>query len=170
MSRSDAAGPLARWRAVGGARYNCPVSRRALATAAVLLLAWVPAWADEVATGAETGVGGEHLECRPPKARPGEHRMFFKVPHAHSRTEAHARVQYMLDYWKRRYGVKSAWDGDHAVLQGRIMGVQFKGWLEVKDDEIGGEATDPGFLWRGMAHKYVEGKLKKYMHPNYDEP
>lgn len=151
-----------------GARgTNAPVSRRALATAAVLLLAWAPARADEVGL---TGDDGDHLECRPPKAKPGEQRMLFKVPHAHSREEAHARVQYMLDYWKRRYGVKSAWDGDHAVLQGRIMGVQFKGWLEVKDGEVGGEATDPGFLWRGMAHKYVEGKLKKYMHPNYDEP
>jgi hypothetical protein len=42
--------------------------------------------------------------------------------------------------------------------------------LEVTDSCVQAQATDPGLVWRGTGVSYVERKLKKYLHPTYDEP
>ena len=74
------------------------------------------------------------------------------------------------DYWKKRFGVTSRWEGDRGVATGNIMGIAFTAWFEVTDTTVGGDCTDPGFFTRGIAYAYIDKKLKKYMHPNYDEP
>jgi hypothetical protein len=96
--------------------------------------------------------------------------MIFKVPHTFSVADAHARLGYLLEYWKGRYGVSVTWLADRAWVDGSIWGVRFKGWIQVGEGEITSEANDPGFFVRGRGHHYVESKLKKYMHPTYAEP
>lgn len=139
-----------------------------LALAALILFTGV-APSDERAARQQPAVPFS-VGTSPPAARPGEQRLRFKVTHAHTRAEARARLQYLFDYWKKRFGVASKWEGDHAVASGTIMGISFTAWVEVTDSSVGGESTDPGFFTRGVAYAYIEKKLKKYMHPNYDEP
>jgi hypothetical protein len=105
-----------------------------------------------------------------PPAKPGETRLHFKVSHSHSRAEARARVGYLFDYWKKRFGVVSRWEGDKGVATGNIMGITFTAWFEVTDTSVGGDTTDPGFFTRGIAYAYIDKKLKKYMNPTYDDP
>lgn len=151
------------------------LSRPARPLALALALVCGQARAEEHAPGLTVGkaavaVPSAIRDTSAPPTRPGEHRLKFKVPHGHSREEARARTQYLFDYWKKRFGVVSRWDGDHAVASGNIMGISFTAWVEVTDSTVGGESTDPGFFTRGIAYAYIEKKLKKYMHPRYDEP
>jgi hypothetical protein len=143
------------------------VTRAALIALLVVPLLSTAARAEEHAAGVAVAPG---REISAPPAGPGEHRLHFKVLHKHSRDEARARTQYLFDYWKKRFGVTSRWDGDRAVASGNIMGISFTAWVEVTDTQVAGESTDPGFFTRGVAYAYIENKLKKYMHPNYDEP
>lgn len=94
----------------------------------------------------------------------------LSVAHKFSRTEARARVQMLLDYWHKRFGLKSSWTGDSVSLAGNIWGVSFTGVLEVDDLTVHAAASDPGFLWRGKARSYVTKKLKKYLSPTYEDP
>lgn len=153
-----------------------PALRRpALLCSLLLALASGRGRAEERATalaaaGATAAFPAAIRDTSAPPTKPGEQRLKFKVPHKHSRDEARARTQYLFDYWKKRFGVVSRWEGDHAVASGKIMGISFTAWVEVTDSTVGGESTDPGFFTRGVAYAYIEKKLKKYMHPNYDEP
>jgi hypothetical protein len=94
----------------------------------------------------------------------------FKISHTFERTEARERVRQLLHYWKERFGVVSEWSGDHVLMSGRVYGVEIIAALDVTDGEVVGVARDPGFFWRGQAHSYVEGKLKKYLNPSYQDP
>jgi hypothetical protein len=118
---------------------------------------------------AAQGDGGEPLPPFTLDADSASH-MIFKVPHAYSVADAHARLGYLLEYWKSRYGVSVTWIADRAWVDGSIWGVRFKGWIQVGEQEITSEANDPGFFVRGRGHHYVQSKLKKYMHPNFAEP
>jgi Putative polyhydroxyalkanoic acid system protein (PHA_gran_rgn) len=143
------------------------VIRLALRSLFLSALLSTSALAEEHAAGQTTSAP---RDTAAPALKPGEHRLHFKVKHQHSREQARARTQYLFDYWKKRFGVVSKWEGDHAVASGNIMGISFTAWVEVTDSSVGGESTDPGFFTRGIAYAYIESKLKKYMHPNYDEP
>lgn len=97
-------------------------------------------------------------------------KLAIRVGHEFSIQTAHERLQMLLDYWSKAFGVKSLWDGQKAWISGRVMGVTVRAWLEIRDGGIGGEAVDPGPLFRGIARDYVTKKLRKYMHPQYQEP
>lgn len=90
-------------------------------------------------------------------------------PHTFSREEARVRVQQLLDYWSKRFGVRRNWRGDVAEVRGHVMGVVFNARLVVHDHEVRAEASDPGFLVRGVALDYVHRKLRKYLDPVYAE-
>lgn len=79
--------------------------------------------------------------------------------------EAKQRVMALLDYWKRKYGVSSAWQELSATMSGKAMGVSIDGKLEVRPDKIAGEAADPGFLLRGQAKAYLTRKFTEYLNP-----
>ena len=100
----------------------------------------------------------------------GPDKMTLKVAHAFTTQEAHVRLQQLIDYWKNRFGVEQQWAGDRVWVSGSIIGIDFKAFLEVKGDSVQCESTDPGRLWRGFAQDYVAKKLKKYLHPKYEEP
>jgi hypothetical protein len=90
----------------------------------------------------------------------------FDVPNTLAVDEAKKRVEALLDYWNRQYGVTSQWVGAKATMVGRVVGVSVDGNLEVRGDRIAGEAADPGFLLRGQAQKYLTRKFGEYLDPS----
>ncbi len=89
----------------------------------------------------------------------------FEVGHSLSKDEARSRVAQLLEYWSAKYGVKATWTGDKAHASGKVMGLSFHADLEVTGDKVGGEATDPGFLLRDKARKYLTEKFASYLAP-----
>ncbi len=89
----------------------------------------------------------------------------FEVPSSVPVDEAKKRIAALLDYWKRKYGVTSSWDGHKAKMAGKALGVSIDGALEVHGHKIAGEAADPGMLLRGQAQKYLTRKFSEYLNP-----
>jgi hypothetical protein len=90
----------------------------------------------------------------------------LEVPHQVSKDEARKRVAQLVEYWASKYGVKVDWAGDRAKLNGKVMGITLDANLEVSDKKVAGEATDPGFLFRDKAKKYLTQKLAETLDPN----
>lgn len=107
--------------------------------------------------------------AQPDPKRLGPETITLKVGHKFSTAEAHVRVQQLLDYWKKRFGVTQDWTGEKVWVSGSIVGVDFHAILEVSDGQVRCESTDPGGMWRGFARDYVAKKLRKYLHPKYEE-
>ena len=89
----------------------------------------------------------------------------FEVPNSLPIEDAKKRVEALLSYWNRKYGVQSKWDGVKATMAGKAVGVTIDGGLEVLGHKIAGEASDPGFLLRGQAQKYLTRKFSEYLDP-----
>lgn len=89
----------------------------------------------------------------------------FEVPHTLSKDDARARVEALVGYWQRQYGVRTDWSGDRARIAGKVMGITLDANLEVAAGKVGGEATDPGMLLRGQAQKYLTRKFNDYLDP-----
>jgi hypothetical protein len=100
---------------------------------------------------------------------PGGHPMVFEQSHSFSRVEARERIQQLLDYWSSRWGIRRDWHGDCVSIEGTVMGVLINAELVVGDRGVSASASDPGFFLRGAAIGYVSGKLRKYLHPSYQE-
>jgi hypothetical protein len=90
----------------------------------------------------------------------------FGVPHSLPREQARQRVEKLVSYWSAKYGLKAAWSGDSATLSGKAMGISLQARLEVRDGGVEGEATDPGFLLRDRARKYLAQKFGDYLDPS----
>src|SRR3990167_7509091 len=89
----------------------------------------------------------------------------FEVPNSLPVEDAKKRVEALLGYWNRKYGVSSAWNGVNATMKGKAVGVTIDGNLAVETTRIAGEASDPGMLLRGQAKKYLERKFAEYLDP-----
>lgn len=89
----------------------------------------------------------------------------FEVPNQLPIEEAKKRVEALLAYWNRKYGVTSAWNDVAATMKGKAMGVTIDGKLAVEPRRIAGEASDPGMLLRGQAQKYLTRKFAEYLDP-----
>lgn len=89
----------------------------------------------------------------------------FEVAHSLPKDEAKKRVEALLGYWERKYGVRSSWSGDAVKVVGRAMGVAIDASFQVTERNVGGEATDPGFLLRAQATKYLQKKFNDYLDP-----
>lgn len=87
----------------------------------------------------------------------------FDVPNTLPVEDAKKRVEALLSYWNRKYGVSSTWSGASATMKGKAMGVSIDGKLTVEAARIAGEAIDPGMLLRGQAKKYLERKFAEYL-------
>lgn len=94
----------------------------------------------------------------------------LSVGHAFERPEARERVGYLLAYWARRFGIASEWRGDRVFLTGQVWGIDIKAVFTVEDHAVRALAHDPGTMFASAAHGYVNRKLRKYLHPTYDEP
>jgi hypothetical protein len=89
----------------------------------------------------------------------------FEVPNSLPVEDAKKRVEALLGYWNRKYGVTSAWEGVSATMKGKAVGVTIDGKLSVEAARIAGEASDPGMLLRGQAQKYLTRKFAEYLDP-----
>lgn len=89
----------------------------------------------------------------------------FEVPNSLPTEEAKKRVEALLSYWNRKYGVSSEWAAMAATMKGKAMGVKIDGTLQVEGHRICGEASDPGMLLRGQAQKYLTRKFSEYLDP-----
>jgi len=87
------------------------------------------------------------------------------IPHTLSKDEAKQRVEKLLGYWSHKYGVSTRWAGDAAKLSGKVMGISLAADLTVREGKVDGEATDPGFLFREKAKKYLTEKFAHYLDP-----
>lgn len=87
------------------------------------------------------------------------------IPHTLPKDEAKQRVEKLLGYWSHKYGVATQWAGDVAKLSGKVMGISLAADLTVRDGKVDGEATDPGFLFREKAKKYLTEKFAHYLDP-----
>ncbi len=92
--------------------------------------------------------------------------MKFEVPHTLNRAEARARVEQLVDHWSKKYGMTTQWTGDSAKVTGKVMGIAIDAKLDVNDKQVGGEGTDPGFLFREKAKKYLHQKLTAALDPS----
>lgn len=90
----------------------------------------------------------------------------LEVSHALDRDSAKKRMELLVQRWQRKYGLHSSWAGDTARLSGKIMGISLQATLEVNDQSVRGEASDPGILLRNKAKKYLEEKLALYLDPS----
>lgn len=93
----------------------------------------------------------------------------IEADHTLSRKDARIRVEQLLDYWCQRFGVERAWTGDVAHIHGFIMGVSIDAELVVDEKRVLASARDPGLFLRDAAMQYVAKKLRKYLHPLYEE-
>jgi hypothetical protein len=89
----------------------------------------------------------------------------FEVPHSLSREEAKKRIEQLTQVWGSKYGMKTSWNGDGARMTGKVMGINIDATLTVADNKVGGEATDPGFLFREKAKKYLQEKFATFLDP-----
>lgn len=94
----------------------------------------------------------------------------LEVPHTLSKDEARKRIASLVDHWANKYGVKVDWSGDRAKVAGKVMGITLDANLEVSDKKVSGEATDPGFLFRDKAKKYLTEKLNDTLDPKKTGP
>lgn len=92
------------------------------------------------------------------------------VAHAFDRAIARERIGYLLEYWSSRFGVQKEWRGDRVFLTGRVWGVEIKAVFTVHEKTVQAMAWDPGTMFASAAQRYVDRKLRKYLHPTYDEP
>jgi hypothetical protein len=90
----------------------------------------------------------------------------FDIPHKLTKDEAMARVKRLIADWGEKYKVQATWEGDLARLSGRVMGINIEADVRISDQEVSGEATDPGMLLRGRARSYLEEKFTAYLDPN----
>ncbi len=94
----------------------------------------------------------------------------LSVTHAFERSEAKKRVEYLLEYWQKRFSVHNVWQGDRVYLSGKIYGMDIRAYFDVEAAQVNAKAEDPGFFMRGTTRDYVEKKLKKYLSPTYEDP
>jgi hypothetical protein len=87
----------------------------------------------------------------------------FEVPNTLPVEEARKRVEALLAYWNRKYGITAQWSGVRAAMKGKAVGVSVDGNLEVLGSKVAGEASDPGMLLRGQAQKYLTRKFAEYL-------
>lgn len=144
---------------------------RAALVLSLVVLASAPARAEaplETAATVATGLTGQ---AQPDPFEIEESgRMTIAVAHQYALSEVVARVGYLLSYWKKRFDISSEWRGNRVFLSGKVYGIRVQAMFEVSATSVSGFAKDPGWPWRGQVSTYVDRKLKKYLHPTFDEP
>ncbi|MGE0403222.1 MAG: polyhydroxyalkanoic acid system family protein, partial [Kofleriaceae bacterium] len=69
-------------------------------------------------------------------------------------------------YLENKHGIKVTWqDEKKAKFSGKYLMVKIEGELNVGNNRAIFKGEDPGFLLRGRAKDYIQGKLAKYLDP-----
>jgi hypothetical protein len=83
--------------------------------------------------------------------------------------DARSRLEILGTYLINRHGIKVTWlDQNRAKFSGKYLVVRIVGELTINGGKGQFKGEDPGFLWRGRAKDYIEGKLSKYLDPKTD--
>ncbi len=92
--------------------------------------------------------------------------MEIDFPYALSDDDARARLEVLAKYLSNRHGIAVTWqDAARASFHGKYLVVKIDGELTLGGGHARFRGEDPGFLWRGRAKAYIEGKLAKYLDP-----
>ncbi len=75
--------------------------------------------------------------------------MEIDFQYALSDEDARSRLEILATYLSNRHGIQVTW----LETSAQATRARFHG-------------EDPGFLWRGRAKDYIQGKLQKYLDPN----
>ena len=92
-------------------------------------------------------------------------RLTFSVPHRYSRGEALARIAALGDYFTNKHDAVVTWRGDAVDIVARYMLVPIEATTTVTDTAVSVDGKDPGFLLRGRALAYLQGKVEMYLDP-----
>lgn len=80
--------------------------------------------------------------------------------------EARSRLELLGQYLVNRHGIKVTWqDENRARFSGKYLLVKIEGELSLGNSRAQFKGEDPGFLLRGRAKDYIQGKLAKYLDP-----
>lgn len=143
---------------------------RALVIASLLGVLAAPARADAPLDAVTSHLTGVTAPKTDPFEIPEEGRLEINVGHHFALAQVVERVGFLLAYWKKRFDIASEWRGNRVFLSGKVYGIKVEAVFEVSATAVSGFAKDPGWPWRGQISAYVDAKLKKYLHPTYDEP
>ncbi|MCL2625265.1 MAG: polyhydroxyalkanoic acid system family protein [Cystobacterineae bacterium] len=92
-------------------------------------------------------------------------KLSLEVPHSLPPQEALQRITALVEHWYSRYGFQKNWTDNACQLKGNFMGIQLEAEIYILEDKVSGSASDPGFLLRGPAHKYLSKKMAEYLNP-----
>lgn len=90
--------------------------------------------------------------------------MHIEYRYTVSKDDARARLRAFGEYLENKHGIGVTWVADDkATVRGKYMVVSIEGEMQLKDGLVVFDGKDPGFLWRGKAKDYLNGKLAKYL-------
>jgi hypothetical protein len=92
--------------------------------------------------------------------------MEIDFPYELSDQEARSRLDILGQYLVNKHGITVTWvDPAKARFSGKYLVVRIDGELTLGSGHARFRGEDPGFLWRGGAKDYIQGKLAKYLDP-----
>ena len=92
--------------------------------------------------------------------------MEIDYQYALSDQDAKARLDVLGKYLENKHGIKVTWvDAQRAKFSGKYLMVKIEGELAVGNSHAVFKGEDPGFLLRGRAKDYIQGKLSDYLNP-----
>ena len=92
--------------------------------------------------------------------------MEIDYQYALSEDDARSRLHTLGEYLTNRHGISVTWlDDSRARFSGKYLVVKIDGELTLGAGHARFKGEDPGFLWRGRAKDYIQGKLAKYLDP-----
>lgn len=92
--------------------------------------------------------------------------MEIDFPYELSDQDARGRLEILGQYLANRHGIKVTWVAPAtAKFSGKYLVVRIDGELTLGGGRAKFRGEDPGFLWRGRAKDYIQGKLATYLDP-----
>jgi len=86
--------------------------------------------------------------------------------HPFTHEEARERLRALGEYMQNRHGMQVTWTSDDALhLKGKYTVVEIDAQVRLEAGRVHVQGKDPGMLMRGVAKKYVAGKLETYLNP-----
>ena len=92
--------------------------------------------------------------------------MEIDFQYALSDQDAKSRLEVLGKYLENKHGIRVTWqDEKKAKFSGKYLMVKIEGELAVGNSRAIFKGEDPGFLLRGRAKDYIQGKLAMYLDP-----
>jgi hypothetical protein len=92
--------------------------------------------------------------------------MEIDFPYVLSDQDARTRLDLLGQYLTTKHGIQVTWiEAAKARFSGKYMMVKIEGELSLANGLAQFKGEDPGFLLRGRAKDYIQGKLAMYLDP-----